>query len=187
LATVVPRDIQWRLPESIDFRRTVHAPIVHRHLYVEDDGKFRVELGTWEKEVLEEELADPTVVAWLRNIDRKPWSLEIPYEEGGTIRSMFPDMVIIRQLANRFSFDILEPHDASRSDNVAKAVGLAKFAERHWHLFERIQLIRKKRATDGRDRYFRLDVGKESVRRKVLSLISNAQLDQVFEEEAKLR
>jgi type III restriction enzyme len=187
LATATPRDIAWRLPESIDFRRTANAPQVHRHLYVEEDGKFRIELGTWEKEVLEEELADPTVIAWLRNTDRKPWSLEIPYEEGGTIRPMFPDMIIIRQHANHFLFDILEPHDASRSDNVAKAIGLAKFAEKHWHRFDRIQLIRKKRAPDGRDRYFRLDVGKESVRRKVLSLISNAQLDQVFEEEAKLR
>ena len=187
LATATPRDIAWRLPESIDFRRAVNAPQVHRHLYVEEDGKFRTDLGTWEKEVLDEELADPTVVAWLRNVDRKPWSLEIPYEEGGTIRPMFPDMIIIRQQANRFLFDILEPHDASRSDNVAKTIGLAKFAEKHWHIFDRIQLIRKKRAPDGKDRYFRLDVGKESVRKKVLQLISNAQLDQVFEEEAKMR
>jgi hypothetical protein len=33
--------------------------------------------------VLKEELAKPEVVGWLRNLDRKPWSLEIPYETGG--------------------------------------------------------------------------------------------------------
>ena len=52
-------------------------------------------------------------------------------------------------------------------------------------LFDRIQLIRKKRAPDGKDHYFRLDVGKESVRKKVLRITSNDALDQVFDEEAK--
>ena len=80
-----------------------------------------------------------------------------------------------------------EADDALSKKDFAKTIGLAKFAEKHWHIFDRIKLIRKKRAPDGKDRYFRLDVGKESVRKKVLQLISNAQLDQVFEEEAKMR
>ena len=66
-----------------------------------------------------------------------------------------------------------------------KAVGLAKFAEKHWDLFDRIQLIRKKKASDGKEHYFRLDVGKESVRKKVLRITSNDTLDLVFDEEAK--
>ena len=91
----------------------------------------------------------------------------------------------MRQVDNGFRFDILEPHDPSRDDNAAKAVGLAEFAEKHWTLFDRIQLIRKQRAPDGKDHYFRLDVGKESVRKKVLPITSNHALDLVFDEEAK--
>ncbi|MCU0806696.1 MAG: hypothetical protein MUC53_01710 [Candidatus Contendobacter sp.] len=55
-------------------------------MYVESDGHFRAELGGWEAAVLAEKLARADVVAWLRNVDRKPWSLEIPYETGGEIR-----------------------------------------------------------------------------------------------------
>lgn len=85
-----------------------------------------------------------------------------------------------------YQFDILEPHDPSRDDNFAKAVGLAEFAQKHWNLFERIQLIRKKRGPDGVEHYYRLDVGNAAVRNKVIQITSNSQLDQIFNEEAKL-
>ena len=98
---------------------------------------------------------------------------------------MFPDMIIVRRDGQGFQFDILEPHDSSRSDNLAKAVGLAEFAEKHWDLFGRIQLIRKQRGADGVERYYRLDMGNTAVRNKVLPITSNTQLDQVFAEEAR--
>lgn len=184
LATSNPQPVQWLLPSVIDFRRSPNAPEYDKHLFLEADGKFRADLGTWEQEVLQEELADSSVIAWLRNVDRKQWSLEIPYEEAGNMTSMFPDFVIVRQDSKGFLFDILEPHDPSLKDNAAKAVGLAKFAEKHWDLFDRIQLIRKKKGADGVERYFRLDVGNEPVRRKVLAVTTNSQLDRVFNEEA---
>lgn len=143
LATAKPNEVPWHLPESIDFRRLPSDPIWDRHLYVETSGQFRAGLGTWEAEVLQEELANPDIVGWLRNLDRKPWSLEIPYETGGAIRPMFPDLIFVRQLGGAFAVDILEPHDSSLGDNFEKAVGLARFAERHGALFGRIQLIRK--------------------------------------------
>jgi type III restriction enzyme len=184
LATNLPQDIPWRLPESIDFRRPANAPEYDKHLFLEDDGKFRADLGTWEQEVLQEELADPSVIGWLRNVDRKPWSLEIPYRDSGSIKPMFPDLIVVRKDTRGFQFDILEPHNPAFNDNAAKVVGLAEFAEEHWRLFDRIQLIRKKRGADGLDRYFRLDVGNGAVRRKVLAVTTNSQLDQVFDDEA---
>jgi len=51
------------------------------------------------------------VVGWLRNLDRKSWSLEIPYRDAGSFKSMFPDMLIVRKDEQGFQFDILEPHD----------------------------------------------------------------------------
>lgn len=187
LATSVPQTIPWALPETIDFRRSPNAPDYGKHLFLEEDGKFRADLGAWEQEVLQEELADASAIAWLRNVDRKSWSLEIPYEDAGSVKPMFPDLLVVRQDSKGFLFDILEPHDPNLRDNADKAVGLAKFAEKHWNLFDRIQLIRKKRGADGVERYFRLDVGNEVVRKKVLSVTTNNQLDQVFGEESRTR
>lgn len=62
---------------------------------------------------------------------------------------MFPDLLVVRQNSEGFLFDILEPHNPSLDDNAAKAVGLAKFAKQLWMLFNRIQLIRKKRQPMG--------------------------------------
>lgn len=182
LAASKPQAIEWRLPYVIDFKRNPKAHIFEQHIYVEDDDKFRAELGTWETGVLNEELQDESVVGWLRNIDRKSWSLEIPYRTAGTVRPMFPDLLVIRRDNEGFLFDILEPHDPSRDDNYFKAVGMAEFAEKHWNLFGRIQLIRKKRGSDGKERFYRLDVSKDAIRKQVLPITSNQQLDSLFEQ-----
>jgi type III restriction enzyme len=186
LASADPETIPWILPDSIPFRRTPKASTYERHLYLEDDGSFRANLGAWEEGVLLEELANPQVVGWLRNVDRQPWSLEIPYRDGGAVKPMFPDLLIVRQDDKGFHFDVLEPHDPSLADNATKAVGLAEFAEKHWHQFGRIQLIRKQRGQDGVEHYFRLDVGNDAVRKNVLAVTGNDELDRVFEQEAKV-
>lgn len=180
LATAKPNEVPWHLPESIDFRRLPTDPLWERHLYVETNGQFRAVLGTWEAGVLQEELAKPEVVGWLRNLDRKPWSLEIPYETGGDIRPMFPDLVFVRQTRDDFTVDILEPHDASLGDNFEKAVGLARFAERHGALFGRIQLIRKQTSPAGGEHYARLEINKAATIKKLLLITSNPQLDDLF-------
>jgi type III restriction enzyme len=180
LATAKPSEVPWHLPESIDFRRTAISPTLQRHLYVETDEQFRCELGSWEAGVLQEELTKPEVVGWLRNVDRKPWSLEIPYETGGDIRPMFPDLVIVREEKNDFVIDILEPHDPSLADNFEKAVGLARFAETHGQLFGRIQLIRKQSSPAGGEHFVRLEINKTEMIRKLLLITSNPQLDELF-------
>ncbi len=76
LATAQPQAIEWVLPESIGFRRSGSAPVFDKHHYVEPNGEFRADLGTWETAVLAEELRRTGFVAWLRNVDRQPWSLE---------------------------------------------------------------------------------------------------------------
>ncbi|WP_373509140.1 DEAD/DEAH box helicase [Thiocapsa sp.] len=188
LAIAKPVEVEWRLPERIEFRRTEDAPSYERHLYLEDDGSFRADLGTWERELLAEELADPDVVGWLRNLDRKPWSLEIPYQTGGEVRPMFPDLLIVRKDgagdAGSYRFDILEPHDPSLADNFEKALGLARFAEQHGHLFHRIQLIRKQGSKAGGERFLRLELNSEAVRKQVLPLTANPQLDAAFGQSA---
>jgi type III restriction enzyme len=180
LATAKPNEVPWHLPESIDFRRLPADAHWDRHLYVEDDGQFRAGLGTWEAGVLREELAKPEVVGWLRNLDRKPWSLEIPYETGGEVRPMFPDLVVVRKVGAGYTADVLEPHDPSLGDNFEKAVGLARFAERHGGLFGRIQLIRKRASPEGGEHFVRLEINKEATIKQLLLVSSNPQLDNLF-------
>ena len=49
------------------------------------------------------------------------------------------------------------------------------------------QLIRKQRGADGRERYFRLDVGNAAVRKKVRAVETNNRLDRLFEDEAEIK
>ena len=184
LATAEPAEVPWHLPQAIDFRRQPTDVLWERHLYVEGNGQFRAQLGTWEAEVLKEELANPAVVGWLRNLDRKPWSLEVPYMSGGEVRPMFPDLVIVRQVEGGYAIDILEPHRPDLDDNFEKAVGLARFAERHGALFGRIQLIRQQ-STAGGERYMRLEINHTPTIKRLLLITSNPQLDAVFAELGK--
>ena len=179
LATAKPNVVPWHLPVSIDFKREQTDPLWERHLYVENNGQFRADLGSWEASVLKEELAKTEVVGWLRNVDRKPWSLEIPYETGGDVRPMFPDLVVVRKVGDEFAIDILEPHDPSLSDNFEKAVGLAKFADKHGAMFGRIQLIRKQSSACG-EHFVRLEINQAATIKKLLLITSNPQLDDLF-------
>lgn len=182
-ASAQPISVPWVLPRSIDFSVPDDSVKFEQHLYCSEDGIFQTSLNSWESGVIVEELKNGAV-CWLRNLDRKKWSLEIPYEISGVTTSMFPDLVIVRADAQGYIFDILEPHDPSRKDNYPKAVGLAKFAEKHWDKFGRIQLIRLKKGVDGREHFYRLDMEKTTVRNKVRGIISNEELDRIFDTDA---
>jgi len=90
----------------------------------------------------------------------------------------------VRWDGDDFHFDILEPHDPSLADNFEKAVGLARFSERHGCLFDRIQLIRKQASPTGGETFARLNINTESVRKALLLVTSNPQLDELFAREA---
>ena len=182
LAAAKPSEIPWHLPSSIPFRRPKTAPVRARHIYVESTGVFRCELGGWESTLLDEELADSSVIGWLRNLPRKPWSLEIPYESGGETKPMYPDFVVARKVGKGIAVDILEPHNPSLADNFEKAAALAKFAAAHGHRFGRIELVRQKTSPAGGKHFARLDFNKEANRIALQGVAGNAQLDNLFDE-----
>jgi len=184
-SSTTPLPEKWELPESIDFREYEDSQPFEHHLYVKEDGTFKVSLNPWEAGVVKEEL-DGDAVCWLRNLDRKSWSLGIPYEVNGMMSTMYPDLVIVRSNTYGYIFDIMEPHDDSRKDNYPKAVGLAKFADQHWDKFGRIQLIRCKPGPDGRDHFYRLDMSNQQIRARVRAIHSNPELDHIFDECATL-
>lgn len=178
-----PIAMLWQLPDTIDFTVNDDSVKYSQHLYINDTGDMETYLNSWEKGVLQEELQNGAV-CWLRNLDRKPWSLCVPYEVNGVSTAMFPDLLVVRADAHGYVFDVLEPHDGSRKDNCPKAVGLAKFAESHWDKFGRIELIREMRGPDGHMHFYRLDMSKAAVRNRVRGITNNAELDRIFDEDA---
>jgi type III restriction enzyme len=146
-----------------------------KHLYVDDTGQFPWDFNPAETEVLKQEIAKKDVVGWLRNVDRKPWALCIPYEVDGEHRAMYPDFLIVRSEKGHPVVDLIDPHTMSLADAPAKAAGLARFAALHADKFGRIELI----VLDG-NKSKRLDLTDEAVRNKVKTIKFPDQLRQLF-------
>jgi type III restriction enzyme len=146
------------------------------HLYVDGNGDFPSKLNSWETRVIEAETRKYGFVGWLRNPDRKPWSLCVPYKLGGETQPLYPDFLVIRREGKNLVVDILDPHAVSLADAPAKAAGLAQFAARHYHQFGQIDLI-----IFDSDRMKRLNLADEVVRNKVKAVSTPEHLQQLFD------
>ena len=162
------------LPETIALEIAPDAPLAADHLYVDDAGLFRLPLTGWEQAVLAAERDQPGFVTWIRNLDRKPWSLGIPYEFGRQRRPLFPDFIIVRRAGEHYVADLLEPHRGE--DSVAKAKGLAQFADLHGNNFGRIEMIR----VEGSE-LRRLDFNDHRIREAVFPIQAHDELTRLFD------
>lgn len=170
------------LVPSLDYPGKKTGTRLEKHLYATEDGLFFEDFtaSSWEREILDFELAKPEVVGWLRNLPRKDWSLCIPYDEGGVIKPLYPDFILFRKVKSKTIVDILDPHASAFADAIYKAKGLAGYAEKHGGLFGRVEIINK---VNGK--LLRLDLNNERVRRKVLVLGSVPELVKLFEVEGE--
>ncbi|MET3938453.1 type III restriction enzyme [Paenibacillus sp. PvP094] len=175
-----PIDKPFSLPEIVGYTNSKNSIEVEKHIYVDKQGNFKIDLNGWEKDVVKIMLEKDDVCAWLRNPDRKYWSLCVPYEDGGKNYPMFPDFIFIRKHNNKIVFDLFDPHDSSKNDNVPKIKGLARYAEKYWTLFPRIGFIRKQNGKDKQERYYYLNVSNTIVRSKVLKITTDKQLEDLF-------
>ena len=164
----------FRLPENINVSLETNGKKYKKHLFVDSNCEATFRLNGWEEALLKEEMEREDFVCWLRNPSRKSWALCMPYEMNGQIRAMYPDFIIIRKDAAGYLIDILEPHDQTRTDNLPKAIGLAKYAARNPGA-GRIQLIHM---NGGALR--RLDLSRSQVRDRVLIASSDHDLNNVF-------
>lgn len=156
-----PKRVLWKRPKT--------ASEWAKHIYVDDDNRFFDEFTIPETETLHDELARKEIIGWLRNVDRKSWSLTIPYERRpGEYKRVFPDFIFFRDDAGKVVLDILDPHGAHLDDAVTKAIGLALFAEDHGHRFGRIHIMDK---IGGR--LLRLDLKKKKIREQVKAIANN--------------
>ena len=115
-------------------------------------------------------------VCWLRNLDRRPWALCVPYELAGE-KPFYPDFLIVRKKGKGFEVDVLEPHDDGRNDTWAKVKGLAQFADKHGMDFGRLMVGRKK---DGKMQV--VDVSDPVVRKKALQMVAAGDLESLFDD-----
>lgn len=169
----------FHLPETINVDLDNEGETCTDHLFVNSEGTATFNLTGWEPITLAEERKHPRYICWLRNQDRKPWALCIPYEYGNEIHRTFPDFIIVRSDNNGgYEYALLEPHRDDKKDNLAKAKALAKYAQDCPNV-SRIQMLRKVHDVSG-DRMLRLDFCKMSVRNKVLSCVTDADYDIVF-------
>jgi type III restriction enzyme len=147
-----------------------------RHLYVDPEGMYSFKTTTWEEATLKEELARKDLVGWLRNPDRKAWSLCVPYEMGTGYKGLYPDFLVVRKVRGQLVADIVDPHLLTMEDAWHKAKGMAKYAAKHADKFGRIDMIR---VVDGR--VDRIDLIDEGQRDRVLRVSSNDHLRELFD------
>jgi type III restriction enzyme len=177
-------------PEPLDFQPpleiSVRAPrqdsvLYYKHLYVDSSGRFWANFNSWEHACIAAEIKRDDVVAWVRNFERKPWSLAVPYEDGKRTVPTFPDFLVVRDDRGRLRVDIIEPHRPDLDDAWKKARGLARYVRRHAMELGRVEIVRKN--STGLDR---LDLSDPVIQEKILQWVSsNAHLNQLFVESGK--
>ena len=172
----------FHLPETINVDLDNEGETCTDHLFVNADGTATFNLKGWEPITLEEERKNPHFVCWLRNQDRKPWALCIPYDYGGETHRMFPDFLIIRKNDHgNYEYGLLEPHRDDKKDNLAKAKGLVKYVQECPNV-DRVQMLRKIKTSSG-EKMLRLEFTRLSVQEKVMKCVEESDFDKVFNAE----
>lgn len=169
-----PTKIPVSYPDSVYWRRPKDTKALSKHLYVDDKGDFFDEFNNLETSVLEIEIKDS--IRWLRNPVHKSWSLTIPYQHNSGYKRNFPDFLFFRKQDDRIIIDILDPHGHHLPDAVAKAKGLATYAEEHEYFFGRIQIISDN--INGETK--RLDLKNSTVRDRLHNLSNSQQLKDLY-------
>ena len=165
----------FHLPEAINVDLDNEGETCTDHLFVNAEGTATFNLKGWEPITLSEERKHPDFVCWLRNQERKPWALCIPYEYGNETHRMYPDFLIVRKNSSGgYEFGLLEPHRDDKKDNLAKAKGLVKYVQECPNV-DRVQMLRRKG-----DRMLRLDFTSLSVQERVMGCNTEPEFDVVF-------
>lgn len=119
-------------------------PTFPNHLFVNKEGAFPAKLNSWERAVLETEIARKEFVAWYRNPSRATVSAHrIGYQTGeGDWASLQVDFLIVSSTAGgKLGVSLIDPHGDHLADAVPKLKGLASFAREFGKEFIRIESI----------------------------------------------
>jgi type III restriction enzyme len=173
-----PEEGSLYLPKTVTIEKCANGKEYQKHLFLDENGKFKANLNTWESIVIEKEINN--CFAWMRNVSRKPWALSYKYESNNGWKPGYPDFLVVRKIGDGLVVDILEPHNESLADSLEKAKGLAYYADLHGTRFGRIEM---QRIEDGK--IIRLDFNDPEIRQRALRLSSNQELYNLFRELGK--
>ena len=159
---------------------TRSGPVWKKHIYVDDTGVFHESFkSSWERRALEKEIGRADVVGWLRNLDRKPWSLCVRRQSGTKWVGIYPDFLVFRKTKSGVIVDIVDPHLLGDEFAPSRAAALAKYAFDHAESFGRIELVIYQNDADTEGK--RLNLVDEEVRTRVASVTTHEHLRQLFE------
>lgn len=163
VALTVPVKAQADTKERDAEGKEASLPTDDKHLLVDGDGSYPLDLNAWEQSVLATEEQRPDFVAWYRNPDRAvKESLAIAYKDNERWKALRPDFIFFGNGADGVVVDIVDPHGYHLADAIPKLRGLASFAAEYGHEFRRIEAIAN---LDGTMRV--LDLQEASVREAV--------------------
>lgn len=100
-----------------------------RHLLADTEGVFPFTPNSWERTVLEAETKRPNTAAWYRNPSTGKQSVAIAYGPVGEQRLLHPDFIVFTRRDGKIMVEIIDPHDPSRTDTIAKWGALAEYAK----------------------------------------------------------
>lgn len=116
------------------------------HLLCDDEGAFPMDFGSsWEQEVLAEELRRNGFIGWYRNPSHASQdSLAAAYHHGDAVKMLRPDFIFFSTNADgSIGSSIVDPHGVHFDDALPKLRGLADYAEKHGHHYQRIDAVAK--------------------------------------------
>ena len=166
------------MPDEIETRKG--TTVWERHLYIDPSSKkFHADFNSWETRTIEAELKDTNIVAWLRNLDRKPWSVCAFRRDGSRWRGIYPDFVFFRKTDSGILADIVDPHLLDDKDAPARAAALAEYASRHAADYGRIEMVIFQNQYDTTGK--RIDLMNDKLRDRVAKVTDHAHLKDIFD------
>lgn len=130
-----------------------------------DDHTVPALLNKAEQYVLAVELSRKSLVAWYRNPGGAgKYSLQIPWFDGETYRSMQPDFIFFsRNSDGEIVPSIVDPHGAFLADSIPKLKGYVNYVKEFGDRFRRIEAVD---CVDGKYRY--LDLKNPTVQAQIV-------------------
>lgn len=136
----------WLVPTTAQHGDTeTPLPRYRLHLLAAEDGTFPLDSNGWEAEVLNREQDRGGIVGWYRNPARSSQdAIAVAYNYGGSVHTIRPDFVFFtEQPDGSIAASIVDPHGHHLGDALPKLRGLADYAERHGHHYQRIEAVTK--------------------------------------------
>lgn len=164
------------LPSAIKAGMGDAIPWWPKHLYTDVDRGFPATFNDWETEVLNKELARPSIRGWYRNPTGGDRAIRVPFRETDWDKAFYPDFIFVHETAEGLKPSIVDPHNYALADALPKWRGLAAYAEKHGDQFQRIDAVIKN--PDGQ--LLRLDLLNHEIRTLLGNTNSQVELLGMF-------